>query len=185
MEQSQKPVILTGKNLAEHTFYMKISQDIPSHINGKGNVVDEFKSEMTFETTTKKDVFNDNLANWATENIISWLIKTKINGKQGLKLSKDVNIEFSIDNKVVKDTMKFSLSESRLKVKTEKLAVLISLLFRKHTPIYSATTETTIRFVTETRRLLLVGKIDKPEVLKLEDKVPVEGVDFIEEKVGQ
>lgn len=165
MTQVVKPVIMTGKNRTEHTFFMRVWQDIPSYVNKQGNIVPEHKAEMSFETVTKENVYNDNLSNWACENLFTWMVKNKVNGKakQNFKLSKEINVEFSIDDKVVKDTMKFSLSAERMTLNSAKLTTLVSLLFRKHTPIHKAVEATTIRFVEETSRILLVSKIDRKQ----------------------
>ena len=184
MDKNVKPVILPRKGALANTFVMIISQDIPEHVNKKGNLVAAFVNEMEFETETKYEVTNENLASWAMEKIVVWCGKSRLGREKSLKLSQPVTVKFTINGKEVTDRMKFSLSPDRIEGRTKDFASLIRLLFRKQTEIHKANSQTTIRFIAEIKEsLLLTGKIEAPKLkqpVEIQEVIEVATEDFLE-----
>lgn len=183
MEQPVKPVVMIGRNKREvNTFLMKVSQHIPASVNGE-SMIAAFDSEVEFQTETAQEITAENFAAWAIENLDNWLHIQRLQGKQGLKLSKDVEITFAINGKEQKTFTKFTMNKERLVKKLHTMPELLVRVFRVATPMYKATIANAEKRILEINNTVLAPrKLKEPklEEVKVEEPLQVEDAPIAE-----
>lgn len=133
---------------------LKVSQHIPAQVKENGTIL-AFDNEIEFTDETNTEINTEKLSNWAMCKLKKYMAIERLQGKTGFKLSKDITLTLSVNNRTESVSTKFSLSEERLKRVFERSPKLLSEVFHSTPSIGSATTAVSQNYLFNSTKLVI------------------------------
>ena len=139
---------------------MLVSQHIPAYVTSKGSPVEEFNNEHEFTSETVQELTAEQAALWAVCALKKYQKMQRLQRKTGFKMSKDVSIKFSVNNRSESVSMKFSLNVDRLNGLLDRTPELFAEAFTMNPSIGGLNKTKALNYInTLPSKVILAGKV--------------------------